>query len=138
MDKDIIRSSSNPWAPPVLTVRQRSGKIRICSDYRDLNAKNRVETFPLPRRSDPWGRGTSFSWYFPFHLSQGCYQVVMDLADVEKTAFVTEFILFSYQRPLSLANVVRTFQRLMQSSMSDIMFSVMIAYLHNILVFTPH
>ena len=47
-----IRPSSSPWAAPILFVRKANGTLRMCVDYRGLNAVTRKDKQPLPRIDD--------------------------------------------------------------------------------------
>jgi hypothetical protein len=42
----------SPWAAPVVLVKKKGGKIRLCMDYRKLNNITKKDSFPLPRRDD--------------------------------------------------------------------------------------
>jgi hypothetical protein len=38
LDKGYIRPSSSPWDFPYLFVKKKDGSLRLCVDYRPLNA----------------------------------------------------------------------------------------------------
>jgi len=46
--KGFIRASTSPWASPVLFVRKSDGTLRLCVDYRALNAVTEKNRYPLP------------------------------------------------------------------------------------------
>ena len=41
LDQGIIRESSSPWMAPAVFVLKKSGELRMCIDYRELNKKTR-------------------------------------------------------------------------------------------------
>ncbi|KAL5502479.1 hypothetical protein EMCRGX_G009263 [Ephydatia muelleri] len=48
LDRNIIRVSSSPWLAPAVYVAKKSGEIRICIDYRELNKQTVKDAYPLP------------------------------------------------------------------------------------------
>jgi hypothetical protein len=48
-DKGFIRPSSSPWGCPALFVKKKDQSLRLCVDYRPLNAVTIKNKYPLPR-----------------------------------------------------------------------------------------
>ncbi|KAI0991102.1 hypothetical protein K3495_g17085, partial [Podosphaera aphanis] len=48
LDKGFIEPSHAPFAAPILFVRKPNGGLRLCVDYRTLNALTRKDRYPLP------------------------------------------------------------------------------------------
>ena len=49
LDKGFICPSTSPWAHPALFVKKKDGNLRLCIDYRPLNAVTIKNKYPLPR-----------------------------------------------------------------------------------------
>ena len=47
LKQGIIRPSKSPYASQVVIVRKKSGEIRLCVDFRKLNAISIRDSFPL-------------------------------------------------------------------------------------------
>ena len=47
-----IEESISPFASPVILVKKKDGTMRLCIDYRKLNAVNKKNAHPLPRIKD--------------------------------------------------------------------------------------
>jgi hypothetical protein len=48
LDKGYICPSSSPWGCPALFVKKKDGSLRLCVDYRLLNAVTIKNKYPLP------------------------------------------------------------------------------------------
>ena len=137
LNKKIIQPSKSPYASPVVVVRKKTGEIRLCVDYRELNSKTIPDAFPLPRIDDSLDALGGSSFFSVMDLKSGYYQVAMDEKDREKTDFTTPFGLFEYLRmPMGLSTAPATFQRLMQTSMNDLIFQILLVYLDDLLVYS--
>lgn len=55
---DIVEDSSSPYASPIVLVKKKTGDIRMCVDYRELNKKTVPDKYPLPRIDDQLDRYT--------------------------------------------------------------------------------
>ena len=47
MDKGFIRPSSSPWGCPAIFMKKKDGTLRMCVDYRPLNAVTVKNKYPL-------------------------------------------------------------------------------------------
>jgi hypothetical protein len=47
LDKGYIRPSSSPWGSPALFVKKKDVSLRMCVDYRPLNAMTIVKVFGI-------------------------------------------------------------------------------------------
>ena len=48
----IIEESCSPWASPIVMVPKADGKLRLCTDFRNVNAVTIPDPYPLPRIED--------------------------------------------------------------------------------------
>ena len=74
----------------VVIVRKKTGEIRLCIDFRALNAITIRDSFPLPRIEEALQAVKAAVWFTSFDLAQGYLQLAMDEADIHKTAFVPD------------------------------------------------
>ena len=48
LDNHIIEESTSPWMAPAVFVKKKTGEIRLCVDYRELNKKTTHDAYSLP------------------------------------------------------------------------------------------
>ena len=87
LKQGIIRPSKSPYASQVVIVRKKTGEIRLCVDFRKLNAISIRDSFPLPRVEEALQAVQAAVWFSSFDLAQGYLQMAMEEEDIEKTAF---------------------------------------------------
>lgn len=137
LESHIIRESSSPYASPIVLVKKKDGSLRMCVDYRRLNAKTRKDAFPLPRIEESLDSLAGARWFSAMDLASGYNQVPVAEKDRAKTAFCTPFGLFEWNRmPFGLCNAPGTFQRLMQRLFGDQQCQTLLLYLDDIVIFS--
>lgn len=137
LETSVIRESCSPYASPIVLVKKKDGSLRMCVDYRQLNAKTRKDAFPLPRIEESLDFLTGACWFSTMDLASGYNQVPVTESDRSKTAFCTPFGLFEWNRmPFGLCNAPGTFQRLMERVFGDQQGQSLLLYLDDIVVFS--
>ena len=79
------------WISPIVIVPKKNMKIRVCVDYRRLNAATIPYPFPLPFMDSEVAGKEMYTFLDGF---SGYNQVKMALEDRDKTAFITEWGVF--------------------------------------------
>ena len=52
MKRDIIRESTSLYLAPIMVIDKKTGDRHMCIDYRDLNAKTKKNSYPIPRQTE--------------------------------------------------------------------------------------
>ncbi|KAK7893154.1 hypothetical protein WMY93_022306 [Mugilogobius chulae] len=115
LDAGIIRESESPFASPVVVVKKKNGKIRLCIDYRKLNSRTIKDAYALPNIEETFSALSGARWFSVMDLKSGYYQVEMTEEDKAKTAFTCPLGFYEFNRmPQGVTNAPSTFQRLME------------------------
>ncbi|UYV71013.1 K02A2.6-like [Cordylochernes scorpioides] len=134
----IVQLSESPWSSPVVLVKKKNGSWRFCVDYRHLNKITKKDVYPLPRIDDTLDCLRGASYYSSMDLRSGYWQIEVDEADREKTAFITPDGLYEFKvMPSGLCNAPATFERMMDTLLRGLKWSMCLCYLDDIIVFSP-
>ncbi|GBG73266.1 hypothetical protein CBR_g12985 [Chara braunii] len=137
IEKGWIRPSVSPYGSPVLFMPKKGGKLRMCIDYRGLNAITVKNREPLPHIDDLLDR-VQGCWYFStIDLKSGYHQIAIRPEDQHKTAFQTRYGLYEFVvMPFGLCNAPGTFQHAMNRIFHDYLDKFDFVYLDGILIFS--
>ncbi|GBG74533.1 hypothetical protein CBR_g18943 [Chara braunii] len=137
LEKGWIRPSSSPFGAPVLFVPKKEGELRMCIDYRGLNAITVKNAEPLPRINDLLDRVQGCKYFSKINLKSGYHQIEVHPDDQYKTAFQTRYWHYEFiVMPFGLTNVPATFQRCMNDLFRPWLDKFVVVYLDDILVFS--
>ena len=134
--KDIITPSESPYAAPIVVVKKKNGDLRLCCDFRGINAVTRRDAYPLPRMEECIDALAGATVFSTLDLAAGYHQTEVHPEDRHKTAFTTPFGLFEWKRlPFGLCNAPAQFSRVMQQVMNDHLFKILVLYLDDLLIY---
>uniref|UniRef100_A0A388MEK4 Reverse transcriptase domain-containing protein n=1 Tax=Chara braunii TaxID=69332 RepID=A0A388MEK4_CHABU len=136
-EKGWIRPSLSSYGAPVLFVRKKNKDLRLCIDYRKLNAQTIRNADPLPRIDDLLGRLGGAQFFSKLDLKSGYHQLAIRKEDRYKTAFKTQYGHFEWLvMPFGLTNAPATFQAAMTTEFRHMLDRFVLIYLDDILVYS--
>ena len=137
LDNWLKQGIIRPYASQVVIVRKKTSEIRLCVDFRKLNAISIRDSFPLPRVEEALQAVQAAVWFSSFELAQGYLQMAMEEEDIEKTAFCAGSSgLYEFTcMPFGLTNAGASFCRLIEMCIGDQQYVTLLFYLDNICIF---
>lgn len=139
----VIRPSVSPWSSPIVLVTKRlpdgRTKIRMCVDYRGLNAVTKREYFPLPCISDlvQSFRADKNLRFSLLDLSEAYHHIPVDEASIPYTAFSTYEGHYEYLKlPFGLCHAPVTFQKYINFLFHGLLNETVLVYLDDIVIYT--
>ena len=137
LDAGVVRPSNSRWCNAVVLVRKKDGSLRFCINFRRLNALTVKDSHPLPCICETLGSLAGAAHYSTFDLNSGFWQVPMDDASKQYTAFTLGSLgLYECESmPFRLCNASPTFQRLMQNCLGELNLTYCLIYLDDMIVF---
>ena len=132
-----IRVSTSAWNAPIVIVKRKDGRCRLCVDYRRLNRHSKFAWFPLPRIESILYETAAKSVFSTLDLRSGYHQVPMARSAIEKTAFSTHQGHYEWTHlPFGLSGAPATFQRLMSTVLNGLLGDGVSVFLDDVAVHT--
>jgi hypothetical protein len=133
----IIRRSNSPWSSNIVLARRKDGRLRLCTDFRQLNERTIKDSYALPRVEEILDCLAGSQYFSVLDMKSGYYQVEIAEEHKERTAFtVGPLGFYEYNRlPFGLTNSPATYQRLMQDILGDLHLKTCLIYLDDIIIF---
>lgn len=83
----IIKEEYSDWNSKLVPTQKKDGSLRLCIDYRPLNAMTIKEPYPIPLIDDILSRLKNAKYFTCLDATSGYHQILMDSNDTKKTAF---------------------------------------------------
>ena len=116
LEKVLIQPSSSPWGCPTIFVKKKDKSLRMCVDYRPLNAVTIKNKYPLPPIDILFDQLSKAKVFSKINLRLGYHQIKIRPEDIPKTAFSTRYGLYEYLvMSFGLTNALAHFLYLMNS-----------------------
>jgi hypothetical protein len=134
-----IRESTSPAGVPIHFVQKKDRSLRLCVDYRGLNAMMVKDHTPLPLIGEALDRLAKAKIYTKLDVKDAYHNLWIAEGDEWKMAFRTKYGLYEYLvMPFSLTNAPASFQRWMNEILSDYLDVFCIAYLDDIRIYSDN
>jgi hypothetical protein len=138
-DKGYIRPSASHWGRPALFVKKKDNSLRLCVDYRPLNAVTIKNKYPLPRIDILFDQLVGAKIFSKIDLRSGYHQIKIRPSDIPKTAFSTRYGLYEYLvMSFRLTSAPAYFMYLMNSVFMPELDKFIVVFINNILIYSKN
>jgi hypothetical protein len=139
LDKGFIHPSTSPWGCPALFVKKKDESLRLCVDYRPLNAVTIKNKYPLPRIDVLFDHLVGAKVFSKIDLRSGYHQIKIRASDIPKTTFSTRYGLYEYLvMSFGLTNAPAYFMYLINSVFMLELDKFVVVFIDDILVYSKN
>jgi hypothetical protein len=139
LDKGFICPSTSPWGCLALFVKKKDENLRLCVDYRPLNAVTIKNKYSLPRIDVLFDQLVGAKVFSKIDLRSGYHQIKIRASDIPKTAFSTRYELYEYLvMSFGLTNAPAYFMYLMNSVFMPELDKFVVVFIYDILVYSKN
>ena len=120
---DIITPITEPteWCSPIVVVLKKTGRIRLCVDYKRLNQSVMREQFIMPTVDEISSKLAGSTVFSALDCSQSFWQLPLHEDDRKYTCFITPFGRYVMNRlPYGLNSSTEILQRRLNTALEDI------------------
>lgn len=135
--KGFIQPSSSPASSPVLFVTKPDSSLRLCMDYRGLNAVSKKDRYPLPLTKETLNSLKGMKYFSKIDIVAAFNNIQIKKGLEYLTAFRTKLGLFeSLVMPFGLTRAPATWQRFMNDILRPYIDEFCQVYLDDILIYS--
>lgn len=137
LDKGYIRPSVNPWGTPVLFVKKKDNRLRLCNDYRKLNNLTIKNRYPLPHIKCLFDQLREATIFSKIDLRFGYHQVHIKHEDIYKIAFQMSYGHYEFVIvPFGLTNAPATFMCLVNNVLHPYLDKFVVDFVDDIFIYS--
>jgi hypothetical protein len=139
LDIGYICPSSSPWGCPALFVKKKDQSLRLCVDYRPLNAVTVKNKYPLPHINILFDQLAGARVFSKVNLRSGYHQIKIRPEDIPKADFSTRYGLYEYLvMSFGLTNAPVHFMYLINSVFMSELDKFVVVFIDDILVYSKN
>jgi hypothetical protein len=139
LNKGFIRPSASARGCPALLVKKKDHSLRLCVDYRPLNAVTIKNKYPLPRIDILFDQLAGAKVFSKINLRSGYQQIKIKPSDIPKTTFSTRYVLYEYLvMSFGLTNAPAYFMYLMNSVFMPKLDKFIVVFIDDILIYSKN
>ena len=137
LTKGFIRASQSQSAAPVLLARKPGGGVRVCVDYRGLNAVTIKNRYPIPLVRETLDALAHSRYFTKLDITAAFNRLRIAPGDEWKTAFITRFGLFEcLVANFGMTGAPSSFQHYINHALFDVLDKYATAYLDDVLIYS--
>ncbi len=112
------------YVSPCVVVPKKGGELRLCIDYRRLNAISKSKKYPLPVLEDFLAKASGKCVFSSLDLRSGYWQIPVDRESQKLLAFTTHVGNYTWRvKPFGLKSATENFQHIMDSVLHTVVSS---------------
>ena len=137
LERGWVRPSQSEFGAPILFVRKKDGTLRMCIDYRQLNAISVPNKYPLPRIDELLDQLHGAKYFTSLDLWSGYHQMAVDPASQDYTSFRTRYGLYAFTvLPFGLSGAPSAFMELMNNVLKPYLDKFVVVFLDDCCIYS--
>jgi hypothetical protein len=129
----LEKNSDSEWGCGTFIRPKKTGDVRVCTDFRELNKHLKRKAFPIPKISELLQSLSGFKTATALDLSMGYYHIPLDEESQKLCPFVMPWGKYRYKRlPMGVKVAADVFQEVITELFSDLDY--VRVYLNDILI----